>query len=71
MNPNQQFRGRVVGGPQSQKPGRKLDIEQKLFTSNEQTVPIRILKGQDRIAGVHIFPVFNITKVESDEGGGK
>lgn len=71
MNPNQQFRGRVVGGPQTQRPGRKLEIEQKLFTSSEQTVPIRLLKGQDRVGGIHIFPVFNITKIESDDAGGK
>jgi hypothetical protein len=48
------------GGQFPQRPGRKLELEIKLFANTDQGVPIRIICGHEQAAGVHIFPIFNL-----------
>ena len=60
----------AIGGKSAAKPGRKLELQSKLFANTDQGVPIRVIHGRDRVAGVHIFPVFGLwSKTNKSEGG--
>jgi hypothetical protein len=66
------IQGSVVQGGQAPiKPGRKLEIEAKLFTTNDQMVPVRLLRGRDLLAGVHIYPIFGMYVVQKKTSVGK
>ncbi len=49
----------TVGGPPKKRPAHRIVIESKWLTSSEQALPLRVIHGRDRVAGIHIFPVFN------------
>jgi hypothetical protein len=71
MSDSRQIRSAQNPGGQSDKrPGRRLELESKLFASTDQVVPLRIIHGRDRVAGVHVFPVFGLRakKIQSKKG---
>lgn len=64
-----------VGGP-SPNPPRKVNAQlallQKDFTTAQQVVPVRVVFGRSKVAGVQITPVFGMRSEEAKiEGGGK
>lgn len=72
MNPSTLItREATIGGQARPKPGRRLVLESKLFTDVDQAVPVRVIWGTDRVAGVHIFPVFDFGSEEISEEAGK
>lgn len=54
------------GGRDPKRPGRKFQIPASSFTSSEQGVPIRLIRGTARAAGVYITPVFGFRAVETE-----
>jgi hypothetical protein len=72
MSNSRQVRGgEAIGGRPLAKPGRKLQFETKIFSNTDQAVPIRVLQGRDRIAGINIFPVFGLKSKKIKVKGGK
>ncbi len=61
----------VPGGNAQARPLRKLEIDLRLFANTDQIVPVRVIHGRDRIAGLHIFPIFAMRSedVKTDTGG--
>lgn len=70
---NQLRNSQTPGGNSPLKPLRKLEIDTRLFANTDQVVPIRVITGRDRVAGLHIFPIFGMysKEVKNDIGGGK
>jgi len=51
-------REQTYGAAEKRQPGRTFSIQVKDFTSNEQAVPIRVVYGTSKVAGVYITPIF-------------
>jgi len=49
----------TVGGPPKKRPAHPITLESKWLTSSEQALPLRVIHGRDRVAGIHMFPVFS------------
>lgn len=60
-----------VGGKSPRRPGRPFTLEAKWLTSSDQAVPLRVVHGRDRVAGIHIFPVFDAGSEEMTTEAGK
>jgi hypothetical protein len=72
MNDSSQLRSKSkLGVVPIWKPGRQLIIETKMFTTADQCVPVRVVIGRDRVAGVHMFPVWGLHAVENKTQAGK
>lgn len=59
------------GGRQRKNPARTFEIKAKDFTSVEQAVPLRLLYGCDKVAGVGITPVFGFRSEQITTEAGK
>lgn len=59
------------GGRQKKNPARTFQIHAKDFTSVEQAVPLRLLYGCDRVAGVQITPIFGFRSEQITTEAGK
>ena len=60
-----------IGGKPQKYPSRKFIIQAKDFTSAEQAVPVRIVFGTARIAGVYITPIFGFRSTATTQKMGK
>jgi hypothetical protein len=60
-----------VGGKSPPRAGRPFTLEAKWLTTSDQAVPLRVVHGRDRVAGIHIFPVFDAGSEEMTTEAGK
>ena len=60
-----------VGGPSLLRAGRPFTLEAKWLTTSDQAVPLRMVHSRDRVAGIHIFPVFDAGAEEMTTQAGK
>lgn len=56
-------REQTFGGVERRQPGRTFNIQVKDFTSNEQAVPIRLIYGTAKVAGIYITPIFGFRSI--------
>lgn len=63
-------REQTYGGTERRQPGRTFNILVKDFTSNEQGVPIRLIYGTAKVAGIYITPIFGFrsTAISTEVG---
>lgn len=59
------------GAIEKRVPGRRFEIMAKDFTSNEQAVPIRVLWGTVKAAGVYFTPIWGFRSVAIQTKVGK
>jgi hypothetical protein len=75
MITNQQLRAQrgvePPAGPTRRRTERRFEFLAKEFTSVEQAVPVRLVYGRARVAGVQITPIFNFASEEVTTPGGK
>jgi hypothetical protein len=61
----------ITGQSKTSKPNRKFEIQAKDFTSSEQAVPIRLIYGRARVAGIYITPIFGFRATQTTTNAGK
>lgn len=61
-----------VAGPTVRRTERRYELLAKDFTSVEQAVPVRLVYGRARVAGVQITPIFGFRNeaIEGETGKG-
>lgn len=62
---------KTIGGASPVKAGRHFVVEAKLLSSTDQAVPLRVIHGRDRVAGVHIVPIFGFGSQPIETEAGK